>query len=74
MELRTDVNTTGKTRSSLRLSIAGGGYFTWHLAEAVGPQGTVYAVEIDETRVVYPCEGHDLSRDHQCGAGSGRVG
>lgn len=28
---------------------AGGGYFTWHLAEAVGPQGTVYAVEIDET-------------------------
>jgi arsenite methyltransferase len=28
---------------------AGGGYFTWHLAEAVGPQGTVYAAEIDET-------------------------
>lgn len=28
---------------------AGGGYFTWHLAEAVGPEGTVYAVEIDET-------------------------
>ena len=28
---------------------AGGGYFTWHLAGAVGPQGTVYAVEIDET-------------------------
>lgn len=28
---------------------AGGGYFTWHLAEAVGPQGTVYAVEIDDT-------------------------
>ena len=28
---------------------AGGGYFTWHLAEAVGRQGTVYAVEIDET-------------------------
>ncbi len=28
---------------------AGGGYFTWHLADAVGPQGTVYAVEIDET-------------------------
>lgn len=28
---------------------AGGGYFTWHLAEAVGTQGTVYAVEIDET-------------------------
>lgn len=28
---------------------AGGGYFTWHLAEAVTPGGTVYAVEIDET-------------------------
>jgi arsenite methyltransferase len=28
---------------------AGGGYFTWHLAGAVGPEGTVYAVEIDET-------------------------
>lgn len=28
---------------------AGGGYFTWHLAGAVGPQGTVYAVEIDDT-------------------------
>jgi arsenite methyltransferase len=28
---------------------AGGGYFTWYLAEAVGPQGTVYAVEIDDT-------------------------
>lgn len=28
---------------------AGGGYFTWYLAGAVGPQGTVYAVEIDET-------------------------
>jgi len=28
---------------------AGGGYFTWYLAEAVGAQGTVYAVEIDET-------------------------
>lgn len=28
---------------------AGGGYFTWYLAEAVGSQGTVYAVEIDET-------------------------
>jgi arsenite methyltransferase len=27
---------------------AGGGYFTWYLAGAVGPQGTVYAVEIDE--------------------------
>ena len=28
---------------------AGGGYFTWHLAKAVGPEGIVYAVEIDET-------------------------
>lgn len=28
---------------------AGGGYFTWHLAEAVGPDGTVYAVDINET-------------------------
>lgn len=28
---------------------AGGGYFTWYLAEAVGPQGKVFAVEIDET-------------------------
>ena len=28
---------------------AGGGYFTWPLAEAVGAEGIVYAVEIDET-------------------------
>src|SRR6185436_9225961 len=28
---------------------AGGGYFTWHLADAAGADGTVYAVEIDET-------------------------
>src|SRR5262245_65188576 len=28
---------------------AGGGYFTWYLAGAVGSQGTVYAVEIDQT-------------------------
>jgi arsenite methyltransferase len=28
---------------------AGGGYFTWHLARAAGPQGRVYAVDIDET-------------------------
>lgn len=28
---------------------AGGGYFTWRLAEAVGPRGKVYAVDIDET-------------------------
>jgi predicted methyltransferase len=28
---------------------AGGGYFTWPLAEAVGPDGKVYAVDINET-------------------------
>ena len=28
---------------------AGGGYFTWYLAQAVGPQGKVYAADIDET-------------------------
>ena len=28
---------------------AGGGYFTWYLAAAVGPRGKVYAVEIDDT-------------------------
>lgn len=28
---------------------AGGGYFTWYLADAVGTEGVVYAVEIDET-------------------------
>jgi ubiquinone/menaquinone biosynthesis C-methylase UbiE len=28
---------------------AGGGYFTWYLAGAAGPEGTVYAVDIDET-------------------------
>lgn len=28
---------------------AGGGYFTWHLAKAVGARGTVYAVDIDKT-------------------------
>ena len=28
---------------------AGGGYFTWHLADAVGPNGMVYAVDVDET-------------------------
>ncbi|MDH4084841.1 MAG: methyltransferase domain-containing protein [Nitrospira sp.] len=27
---------------------AGGGYFTWHLAKAVGPRGTVYAVDINK--------------------------
>lgn len=28
---------------------AGGGYFTWYLADAVGSQGTVFAVDIDDT-------------------------
>jgi predicted methyltransferase len=28
---------------------AGGGYFTWYLADAVGPQGLVYAVDTGET-------------------------
>jgi ubiquinone/menaquinone biosynthesis C-methylase UbiE len=27
---------------------SGGGYFTWYLAEAVGSQGKVYAVDIEE--------------------------
>jgi predicted methyltransferase len=26
---------------------SGGGYFTWHLAKAIGPRGTVYAVDIN---------------------------
>ena len=30
---------------------AGGGYFTWHLAKAVGARGTVYAVDIDEKSI-----------------------
>jgi len=50
---------------------AGGGYFTWYLAEAVGAEGAVYAVEIDET-------GLDIirkerqARDDTCGADSRR--
>lgn len=28
---------------------AGGGYFTWFLANAVGPEGLVYAVDINDT-------------------------
>ncbi len=30
---------------------AGGGYFTWHLAKAVGARGTVYAVDVDENAI-----------------------
>ena len=30
---------------------AGGGYFTWHLAKAVGARGTVYAVDIEENAI-----------------------
>lgn len=30
---------------------AGGGYFTWHLARAVGPAGKVFAVDVDETAI-----------------------
>jgi len=30
---------------------AGGGYFTWHLAKAVGGRGTVYAVDIEENAI-----------------------
>ena len=30
---------------------AGGGYFTWHLAKAVGTRGTVYAVDIEERAI-----------------------
>ena len=30
---------------------AGGGYFTWHLAKAVGARGTVYAIDIEEKAI-----------------------
>ena len=32
---------------------AGGGYFTFPLAEAVGPEGRVYAVDVDEASLKY---------------------
>jgi len=32
---------------------AGGGYFTFRLADAVGPEGTVYAVDVDPEMVAY---------------------
>ncbi|MDC8447340.1 MAG: class I SAM-dependent methyltransferase [Nitrospira sp.] len=30
---------------------AGGGYFTWYLAKAVGASGTIYAVDIEEAAI-----------------------
>jgi arsenite methyltransferase len=41
---------------------AGGGYFTWYLADAVGAAGTVYAVEIDQT-------GLDIIKKEMAGRG-----
>ena len=38
---------------------AGGGYFTFRLAEAVGPTGTVYAIDVDETMLRYIAERAD---------------
>jgi arsenite methyltransferase len=35
---------------------AGGGYFTFRLADAVGPQGRVYAVDVDESMTRYLSE------------------
>lgn len=32
---------------------AGGGYFTFRLADAVGPQGSVYAVDVDDEMLAY---------------------
>jgi arsenite methyltransferase len=32
---------------------AGGGYFTFRLADAVGPSGLVYAVDVDESMTAY---------------------
>ena len=32
---------------------AGGGYFTFHLAEAVGPEGRVYAVDVSESSLAF---------------------
>ncbi|HKY71362.1 MAG TPA: methyltransferase domain-containing protein [Nitrospira sp.] len=45
---------------------AGGGYFTWYLAEAVGTDGITYAVEIDET-------GLDIIRKDMQARGVGNV-
>ncbi len=51
---------------------AGGGYFTWHLASAAGPQGRVYAVDIDETGEDHH-EGNADEAHHECRAGSRRT-
>ncbi len=42
--------TTGERVADLG---AGGGYFTWRLADAVGPTGKVYAVDIDPDMTGY---------------------
>jgi len=35
---------------------AGGGYFTWRLADAVGPQGQVFAVDVDDEMLAHLAE------------------
>jgi predicted methyltransferase len=46
------MDTLGLARGSTVADIgAGGGYFTFYLAERVGPEGRVYAVDIDESEL-----------------------